>query len=324
MSKVCDKVLLVEANNLSNEQVEKLSGYIQTLPEVDGADLDTKVEWVIEILEGKVIYVFGREGKDLIGWESNYVQSVWPLEDLLKYIDEEGCSARIYIGGFESLRETIKLVKGAQATHSSFCTGAKEYEQIIVKDGVLDQVSRLIRDIEPISGDTEEMDDCQAQFLIKSDTAVAVIGGANVVDGLKEPFGVVCTYDEQPDKILLLEGLGFFKCIDGGFEIITGNLGTVIEEVAKAENELNAADTINRIRKLDKKINKEEAESLIKLASALCVSLYSGGEEDSLRVMDCSSEEEYFLTLEETKEWLNKRSHSVLRMADKIRGIIGE
>ena len=77
----------------------------------------------------------------------------------------------------------------------------------------------------------------QAQFLIKSDTAVAVIGGANVVDGLKEPFGVVCTYDEQPDKILLLEGLGFFKCIDGGFEIITGNLGTVIEEVAKAENE---------------------------------------------------------------------------------------
>ena len=30
-----------------------------------------KVEWVIEILEGKVIYVFGREGKDLIGWSQD-------------------------------------------------------------------------------------------------------------------------------------------------------------------------------------------------------------------------------------------------------------
>lgn len=133
---------------------------------------------------------------------------------------------------------------------------------------------------------------------------------------------MLCAYDAQPDKILTLEDLEFFKYIDGGFEIITENLGTVIEEVAKAENAVNADDTINRIRSLDKKISKGESEGLIELASALCVSLYSDDEEERLRMVDYRSDEEYFLTLAETKVWLNRKAHSVLRMADKIRDII--
>lgn len=40
--------------------------------------------------------------------------------------------------------------------------------------------------------------------------------------------------------------------------------------------------------------------------------------------LDELKKEEGLLPSDEAREWLNKRSHSVLRMADKIRGIIGE
>lgn len=265
MNKICDKLVVVVPDGLTDAQITSVDDYISSLPYID--PLVNRVLYVLQVGFDEIIYVLGRDGKNIVGVTQDREQRVFKTREILRHAQSGDGWLKIYMGDLGLLDDVLEALHNRQDCDYLFDT--RDVTWVVSPTGVLHAILYEMARLSPVSRPDALINDGDAKFLVTFGNANVIIGGSYLNHGVKEPFGWVCHKGRKPGELYYLLDLVEYNGLRNA-KVIKSNLGSIKDEVARARAGLGVqkevyaptSDIVAAAAREGFHISKDEAKAL--------------------------------------------------------------
>lgn len=229
MNKICDKLVIVVPDGLTDAQIASVDDYISSLPEV-GSSIN-RVSWVIQVGFDEIICVLGRDGKNIVGVALDGERRVFRMKEILRSASSGYGWLKIYMGSLGLLDDVLKVLHKRHDCDYLFDT--RDVTWVVSPTGVLHAVLYEMATLSAVSKPDVLINDGDTKFLVTFGNAAVIIGGVYLNHGAREPFGWVCHKGHKPVELYHLLDLVEYNGLRNA-KVIKSNLGSIKDEVARA------------------------------------------------------------------------------------------
>lgn len=263
----CKKVMVVIPGSVDLYRCDVWQEIFDKMPVIKEISLDTEVQAVVQIGSDDVVCICGKVGTELIcqrkGEEPQNFSPRW----LMGTEKGETNWKKVYIGGFNSIREMFDIIDEAVECKRPFIAEAGEVQYVLPLMGSIHNIVEAVQKMDIFEPSKLDIMWSKAKAVVKSDSMAFVIAGAHMVGGVKEPFGLIVGSGLGTKMVWQITDVVDFE--SDAIEILTKDLDSVYMEVASAKNEYAKSALISSARRNGIKLNGNEATGLIEAASAL-------------------------------------------------------